>query len=233
MLIQSQLSSTRIQTATPHAGVISNVSGMKKYSNLPEIDRAMSQNHVMRFFIVAIAAILLILLFGTTDANIIHSDANKKVASPQLKINFPVPGSLISFFYSDTNGPDPDIEMYISTPADTEGTTMHFLGRIEPEGGVAQIESVFTQDIDDDGCKELFVLARWEVSHPGLRTFGNLFRTYVYKASIDGASFSRMEQVEQKIGSGMEGISEGKKVHYPYRDAGSIRKLLSKMHKQP
>lgn len=117
--------------------------------------------------------------------------------------------------------------MYISTPSDTKGD-MHFLGKIEPEGGVAWIESVFTKDVDGDGCNELLVLARWEVNHAGIKTVGNLFRTYVYKASVNGTSFSRLENIEKKIGSGMEGIREGNKVHYPYRDAASIRKLLSR-----
>lgn len=204
---------------------------MEKYSNLSGTDRT-KKNGIGRFLIITIAAIFS-LFFGRANAEVSHFDADRPVASPELKIDFPVSGSLIRFFYSDNEGRDPDIDIYISKPTDTEGN-MHFLGKIEPEGSAAHIESVFTQDVDGDSCKELLILARWEVSHPGLKTSGNFFRTYVYKASTNGNSFSRMELVEQRIGSGMEGTREGRKVHYPYRDAGSIRKLLNnKMRKQP
>ncbi|MCD7099393.1 hypothetical protein [Stenotrophomonas sp. MMGLT7] len=192
----------------------------------------MLMNGIWRFLRIAILAIFVMMPLGVTYAGAIYSEGDRVVAAPQLKIDFPVRGSLIRFFYSKSDGRDPDIEMYISTAADAE-RNMRFLGKIEPEGGAAQIESVFTRDVDSDGQKELFVIARWEVSHPGLRTSGNFYRTYVYKTSANGNSFSRMEQVERVIGSGMDGVREGRKVHYPYRDAGSIKKLLDKTRIRP
>ncbi|MEZ0470347.1 hypothetical protein [Luteimonas salinilitoris] len=179
----------------------------------------------MKKFLLVLA--LLLTLVGITNADDNRENSATSIASPTLRVDFPSLNSLIQFFYVERIDRDPSIEMYLTSQADATPRS-YYLGKIEPEGGPPNIESVFTMDVDRDGRKELLVLARLEVRHSGLQTSGNYFRTYVYKANASSTDFSRLKDVEEKIGEGLDGTREGEKVHYRYRDAASIRKLLSR-----
>ncbi|MEL1266102.1 hypothetical protein [Pseudoxanthomonas putridarboris] len=174
--------------------------------------------------------VFLLVLPSEIQANSQWGDSVTSIASPTLEIDFPSGNSLIQFFRvtkSEDRESGSDIEMYLTSPA-TGSPRSYYLGKIEPQGDSPNIESVFTLDVDRDGRKELLIIARWEISHLGLETEGNYYKTYVYKAGKDGLNFTRMKDVESVIGEGLDGTREGKSVYYRYRNAESIRKLFRK-----
>lgn len=183
------------------------------------------------------AKIFLALLIAISVAFTSNSKAQKsptgtaiEIAADPLKIDFPRHGSIIQFFYvkSDADG-NAGIDVYVISPKDDSLTTS-YIGEIGPEGGPPYIESVFLQDVNGDGSKELLLLARWEIRHPGIGTSGNYYQTYVYTdaPSADGSGFTRLSDIEKKIGSGLDGTLEGKRVKFPYKDAHNIRALLDR-----
>lgn len=142
--------------------------------------------------------------------------------SPSLTINFPSPRSTIHFFLADQAGPA-EISVLIKTP----GGKKLLLDSIGAEGGeIPKIESTFLADANKDGKNDLLILASWNINHPGLKTTGTYFRTFVYGYDDIKGGLYRIECAEKIIGSGIVGTVEGEKENYPYTNAGRIRKLL-------
>lgn len=153
-----------------------------------------------------------------------------KIASDPVRINFPSTGSILQFLYVNQDADaDPNIDVYSISP---KGNTLasEYVGEIGPEGAPPVIQAAFLKDVDGNGSQELLLLASWEIRHPGLGTSGNYYRTYVYanKPAAEGRGFLRLTDIEERIGSGLDGTLEGKKVTFPYKDARSIRALLDK-----
>lgn len=149
-------------------------------------------------------------------------------AAEALEIRFPHPESLIQFFYVGFDD-EKEIEIYITTRCGTDIST-EYVGRVGAEGGSPYIESVFTDNADDDPQEELFIIARWETRHRGLGTEGNYYKTYIYDDSGNRENgFNRVTATEEAIGSGLDGQQEGVAVSYNYKNASSIRKLLRKL----
>lgn len=177
-----------------------------------------------------IAKLTMLLLIAWTTLTLAQDAAPQtSVASPPVKADFPRDGSCIQFF----NVGDDDekhIEIYALSPVN-KGYENLYVGRLDQEGGPPSVESVFLYNVDSDPQKELFILGRWEIRHPGLGTHGNYYETLIYDDSrnADGVGFKRLSSVEQKIKPGLDGTQEGKKISYPYKDASSIRNLLRKL----
>lgn len=174
---------------------------------------------------------LLALLLTTTATQAPRAIAAPRLvnAAEPLKLDFPFPSSIVQFFYTDNPGDDKEIEIYVITSREAK-LRNEFVGRIEVQGGPPYIESVFLENGDDDPEKELFILVRWEIRHPGLNTAGNFYKTYIYdrnKRAKNG--FSRVTATEQKIGSGLDGQREGKPVSYRFKSVNSIRALMRKL----
>lgn len=150
-------------------------------------------------------------------------------ATPSLSINFPTTGSFIHFF-NIGNGESKGIEVHIYSPS-KDGYKDVYVGNIGQEGGPPIIESVFLANADADPDKELFVLVRWEIRHPGIDTLGNYYEARIYdnKPSHQGNGLRRLTSLEERIGTGLDGVQEGRKVSFPYKDAASIRKLLQQI----
>lgn len=167
---------------------------------------------------------------GASTVTAINDAGYYQIASDPVRISFPRAGSILQFLYKKQNADtDPNIDVYSISPK--EGTlTAQYVGEIEPEGGPPNIRSAFLKNVDGNGSQELLLLVSWEIRHPAIGTSGNYYYTYVYanKPNAEGHGFLRLTDIEEKIGSGLDGTLEGKKVTFPYKDARSIRALLDK-----
>lgn len=152
--------------------------------------------------------------------------------SSPIKIRFPINGSILLPVYSvlKDNMPttdDYDLELYILKPNKNKFETI-YLGRVGPEGGAANILSVFYHDVDGKSGDELFLL----FSHIIIRGdgAGKYYTLQIYsQEKNENGGLKRITDVEEKIGNGFEGISEGVVSHAPYRNAGDVRKLLKNL----
>lgn len=176
----------------------------------------------------------LIIFFISTNGLAKSVSLLTSVASDPVKIDFPVKNSILQFIYVNKIDGDSSIDIY-AISQNGKLLSSDYVGTIEPEGGPPNIESVFLEDADADGVKDLIILSRWEISHQGLGTYGNYFRVLIYgnKDSVNrgGDGFIRLSAVEKKIGSGLEGFREGKPVHFLYKDAPSIRSFIRNLNK--
>lgn len=172
-----------------------------------------------------------LLLLIAWIAPALAEDATPKtsVAAAPVKVDFPRAGSFIQFF-NVGSGDESHIEIY-ALSHNVGGYENLYIGRLDQEGGPPIIESVFLDNADSDPQKELFVLGRWEIRHPGLNTAGNYYQVQIYddNPNQDGTRFRRLIPLEKKIEPGLDGTREGEKVVYRYKDAASIRKLLRKL----
>ncbi|MFC3551850.1 hypothetical protein ACFOLC_12635 [Lysobacter cavernae] len=177
-----------------------------------------------KFFLVILFAAILFSRNGLAQ----QPDIATEIASDPVRINFPITGSILQFLYVRRNADtDPSIDVYSISPKGN-ALTAEYVAEIGPQGGPPNIQSVFLKDVDKNGSQELLLLVSWEIRHPGLSTSGNYYRTYVYanRPAAEGRGFLRLTDIEKKIGSGLDGTLEGKKVTFPYKDARSIRTLL-------
>ncbi|NZA27684.1 hypothetical protein H0E84_14985 [Luteimonas sp. SJ-92] len=178
------------------------------------------------------------ILLGFTAAQLLHASiASEKslspsltLASPTLEIDFPVRESLIQFFYVPQRDEEPNIEIYLSYRSGVCVRTAH-LETIEPEGRAAEISSVFTLDADGDKEGDLFIIATWPINHAAIGTEGTYYKIYAYrKSAVEGneLEFHRARDIEDKLGSGLDGTREGVEVSFPFKEYASIRAALAR-----
>lgn len=181
-------------------------------------------NMLIKF--AAWAGIIAALGSSVSSAEVSVSESSLRLASPTLEVNFPARHSLIQFFYvQQVDGEEPNIEVFLSHRLGGDVKTAH-LETIQPQGRAAEIATVFTLDADGDQRSELFLVAKWPISHSAIRTEGAYYKVYVYKASgggLEDAEFVRASDLEDMFGSGFDGIREGESVSFPYKDYHSIR----------
>ena len=175
---------------------------------------------------VAWAGIIVALGFGGSSAEEYVSGSSLKLASPTLEVNFPARRSLIQFFYvPQADGEEPNLEVFLSHRLGGNVKTTR-LETIQPQGRAAEIATVFILDADGDQRSELFLVAKWPISHSAIRTEGTYYKVYIYRmsvGSVDGAGFVRASELEELFGSGFDGVREGEPVSFPYKDYQSIR----------
>lgn len=166
------------------------------------------------------------ILHGKEEAQIIF-------AGDSFKISFPKEGSIFLPIYSvlKNNIPgdnDYNMEIYILVP-EASAYKQLYVGTIYSEGGSPNIESVFFHNVDDTPDRELLILVSYETNH--YDSGGTYYVIYIFSRELDKftGGFKRLVSVEQKLGSGLEGVAEGKQVHAPYRNASDVRKLLKKL----
>ncbi len=153
------------------------------------------------------------------------------VASPTLEVDFPAEGSLLQFFRVPQEGQEElNIDVFL-TYRTTGQVRTSYLETLGPQGGTAEIATAFALDADGDQIPELFMVAKWPIRHSGLRTEGTYYRVFAYRrlVSIGGdLGFERARDIEEHLGSGFDGVREGERVSFPYKDYESIRAAMSR-----
>ncbi|BDB26155.1 hypothetical protein CTP10_R35500 [Cupriavidus sp. P-10] len=127
------------------------------------------------------------------------------------------------------------IEYHAYAGPDGDQVALHLLGRerinvavYEPEGGaLPRIVSVFTSG---KSPKKLFVIVAWRSDNSVLNTGGSVFQVFVYdeKMEYSKGSPSLVEDtlLGNRFGAGFDGIREGKRISYKYKNAESVRRQL-------
>ena len=148
------------------------------------------------------------------------------LANRPIKTNFYKKNSIV-LFVNQGGELDSTVDTYLLISNSNSYEPIK-LTTIPHEGGAPIIESVFTDDADRNGKLDLIILAKWRVNHTGAGTDGYYYQAYVFDGNASGnpLKFPRLEGVESKIGSGLDGIREGERVVFKYKNAEAIRKLL-------
>ncbi|WP_218511032.1 hypothetical protein [Variovorax sp. dw_308] len=145
-----------------------------------------------------------------------------------FKIDFISKNAIVTFFERDEEGGSV-VDAFLLLPnLDKNSYSSIRLATIPHEGAPPVIETVFAEDVDKDGKSDLVVLVKWRISHPGIGTDGDYYKSYVFSGNASRLAFEvpRLVTIEEKIGSGLDGTKEGVRSVFKYKDAGSIRRLL-------
>lgn len=120
---------------------------------------------------------------------------------------------------------DKHVEIYFTN---ARNERLMFIGTILPEGGLPVVESVLFRNADADLDREMFVLTKWRISHPGLDTSGNLYRTYVFDQEIapESGGLKRLTDIEKRLGEGFDGIRNGHEVEFSVKTAKDVARVL-------
>ncbi|WP_089160972.1 hypothetical protein [Caballeronia sordidicola] len=96
----------------------------------------------------------------------------------------------------------------------------------EIEGGSPDIVTVFYRKRHD-----AIVLVKWSTNSQAADVQGDYYKIYVYRYARNNPAqpFRPQRDVMKKLGEGWDGTVDGKSVHYPYKDALSIRKALNRL----
>lgn len=179
-------------------------------------------------FLTGIA--LFAVLLSTPAVASERTPSGLSLASPTLEIGFPTQQSLLHFFHVPQDEAEPpNLDVFLTHRTDGGLRTAH-LQTLGPEGGAAEIATAFTLDGDGDQRPELFLLARWPIRHSGIGVEGTYFQVFVYRkvAGDDGGvDFERAPAIEARFGSGFDGMQEGERVSFPYKDFESIRAVIN------
>ncbi|SCU73570.1 exported hypothetical protein [Cupriavidus necator] len=131
-----------------------------------------------------------------------------------------------------------DIEFETKQVADGEGVEARLLGRgskrsifvaiYEPDGGsTPRIVSAFT---NGRKLRKLFVIVAWGVDAPALNTGGSIYQVFIYDEKLDvsnGDSHLHEDiSLGKRFGIGFDGVREGRKVTYKYKNASAVRRQL-------
>lgn len=184
---------------------------------------------VSRFMVRAVLLGIIIISGGTSAGA--RTPSGLSVASPTLEVDFPTEGSLLQFFHVPQQGEESlNIDVFLTYRTNGRIHTSH-LQTLGPEGGTAEIATVFTMDTDGDQSPELFMLAKWPIRHSGIRTEGTYYQVFVYRRHTcdgGGLKFERAHDIEGQLGSGFDGMHDGERVSFPYKDYESIRAAMNR-----
>ncbi|MBJ9941710.1 hypothetical protein I7819_17690 [Burkholderia multivorans] len=107
-----------------------------------------------------------------------------------------------------------------------DGKPTKIVDTYEVEGGSPQIVTVFYRN-----RKDVVVLVKWSTNSQASDIQGDYYKIYVYRIALRNLEkpFLRQEGVMKKLGEGWDGEMNGNPVHYPLKDAASIRKALNRL----
>lgn len=95
-----------------------------------------------------------------------------------------------------------------------------------------EIKTVFFNDADNDGKKEVFVIAAWPVNtDPVEGNVGEYYEVHVY--SFYGDKLELNDTLQKYFSFGIDKMKDGKLIKYPYKKAADVREeLKSKKYKK-
>ncbi|QCP51347.1 hypothetical protein FAZ95_20645 [Trinickia violacea] len=102
---------------------------------------------------------------------------------------------------------------------------VRIIDRYEIEGGSPDVVTVLYRK-----ARDIIVLVKWSSNSRVADTQGDYYRVYAYRYMKKNPvkPFSRNEDIMKRFGEGLEGTLDGKPVHFPYKNADSIRKALDR-----
>jgi hypothetical protein len=96
----------------------------------------------------------------------------------------------------------------------------------EIAGGSPDIVTVFYRKRQD-----VMVLVKWSTNSQAADAQGDYYKIYVYRYTQRNSDkpFLLQPDVMKELGEGWDGTVDGRSVHFPYKDALSIRKALNRL----
>ena len=159
-----------------------------------------------------------IILFAATCSRALESDGLHR-----YPIDFIDPKSMIEYKGAASSGDGVDMTLI------TDKSGVVLVGHYPPEGASPPaIVSVFKACVPE----KLFVIVSWNADIPALNTGGSIYEIFAYDpkiVNIDGVkSLLSNDSLARKFGVGFDGIREGRKVTYKYKNAGVVKQQLNK-----
>jgi len=107
-----------------------------------------------------------------------------------------------------------------------DGRPVRDIDRYEIEGGSPDVVTILYRK-----KRNIIVLVRWMSNSQAADVQGDYYKIYAYRYTPDDPMkpFSRELRIMNKLGEGWDGAMNGEVVHFPYKDAGSIRKALNRL----
>jgi hypothetical protein len=95
----------------------------------------------------------------------------------------------------------------------------------EIEGGSPSVETILYRK-----NRDIVALVKWESNSQAADIVGDYYKIYVYQYDPENlvSPFHSDKETMKKLGEGWEGVMNGRRVHFPYKDAASIRKALDR-----
>lgn len=99
------------------------------------------------------------------------------------------------------------------------------IGKINAEGVGPEVVTVFYRP------NEIVVLARWTSGSDGADFEGYFYQVNAYRLEQGNGKiiFKRELEITKAFGDGYDGILDGKRVNFPYKNAAAIRSHLAKL----
>jgi hypothetical protein len=133
----------------------------------------------------------------------------------------------IATTYSNDQTESYDLRCYIIRPLPGKRYQQIFIDSQGVEGGPAELETIFSANVNSDRSLEIIVLYRWHISH--YMTGGYIYEVRCYK-NFDSNSTRLLPLLNQpKIDCGFEGVLDGKTVHARYNTEAKIRRRLKQL----
>ena len=97
--------------------------------------------------------------------------------------------------------------------------------KYEIEGGSPDVVAILYRK-----NRYIIVLVRWVSNSRAADAQGDYYKIYAYRRTLEDRRkpFSRELSIMNKLGEGWDGTMNGEVVHFPYKDARSIRKALDR-----
>jgi hypothetical protein len=114
--------------------------------------------------------------------------------------------------------------------SDQRNNQRAFVAKYEPDGGVTpRIVSAFTNGKQP---KKLFVIVVWRADSPALNTGGSIYQVFAYDEKIEPSNGdSNLHEdifLGKRFGIGFDGVREGRRLTYKYKNASAVRRQLSR-----
>ncbi|MFM0550058.1 hypothetical protein P0D69_03660 [Paraburkholderia sediminicola] len=128
--------------------------------------------------------------------------------------------------YEDSHDPlsDPLYSVDLEWTCDSEPPII--VDRYDVEGSSPEVVTVFFRR-----KRRIVVLVKWSINSQASDFVGDFYTIYVYRFDPKRPKypFIRQDEIMDKLGSGWDGVKDGRPVKYPLKDAASIVKALTRL----
>jgi len=173
-------------------------------------------------------------VFSKRIKDSIYRGYNVKLAHKPVDIKFFGENEkCIVTFYSYKNEANPEglVEGFLFRADDAQHYNNVKLDTFLPEGNKANIESVFTVNVDDDKDKELSILVSWPQRLKNMAV-GTLYKVYFYDLTLRNNNkviVEKLHDLNNSFPLEFEGQREGEISTALFKNAESIKKQLRKL----
>lgn len=145
----------------------------------------------------------------------------------KIKTDFFKPGSWLVFY--QTTGDFPALKVILLVPNDNGQYQKYTVDSYDYDGGIPQAKEIFFTNVDSDKEKELVILCAWENRHAGLDIDATNYQVFIYDNSLESGTqrVHKMQHLMDKFGTGMDGMVEGERHTYQWKDKAAILQALA------